>query len=168
MPDEPRSADKTCLAFDVGLKRIGVAVGEPLLGTARPLSVIENRCGTPDWAAIDALLDDWQPGLLVVGLPFTATGDEQEMTRQARGFMKRLAKRSGIETVGCDERYTSIEAGRRIARERADGRRPRRATRGDHDRVAAALILERWFEASDTGGPVEPVVPLPAPDRRHR
>jgi len=143
----------TCLAFDVGLKRIGVAVGESRLRSARPLRTIDNRSGTPDWTAIDALLDEWRPVRLVVGLPFTADGGEQEMTRQARGFMKRLAKRSGIDTVGCDERHTSVEAGRAIAGERAQGLRTRRAGRGDHDTVAAALILERWFEACGEAAP---------------
>jgi len=152
----------TCLGFDVGAKRIGVAVGEPLLGSARALAVIDNDCGTPDWAAIDALLSEWRPARLVVGLPYTADGREQETTRQARGFMKRLARRSGIETVGCDERHSSVEAGRRIASERADGRRTRRATRGDHDKVAAAIILERWFQACASGVATTPIAPLPA------
>lgn len=138
----------TCMAFDVGLKRIGVAVGEPLLGSARPLQAVANRNGTPDWPAIERLIEQWQPKQLVVGLPLTVDGGEQEMTRQARGFMRRLRGRTGLTVEPCDERYSSREAGERIASQRASGLRGSRSSHADVDTEAAAIILERWFARS--------------------
>lgn len=139
----------TCLGFDFGLKRIGVSVGNRSIGTARPLGTVDNRQGTPDWDTIDAWIDDWQPEILVVGLPLTADGDEQAITQHVRGFIKRLRSRSQREVVTCDERYSSIEASDIIRGQRASGQRTRRSTHADVDATAAALILERWFsEAS--------------------
>ena len=140
-----RPAAGTCLGFDYGTKRIGVAVGDAGLGTARPLAAVANRGDGPDWAAIDRLVDEWLPAALVVGLPLTADGDEQPVTAHARGFLRRLGKRTGRPAFGADERYSSIAAHEAIADARASGRRPRRADKGDVDAVAAAVILERWL-----------------------
>ena len=135
----------TCLGFDFGQKRIGVSVGTRELGTARPLGVVDNVNGTPDWPAIDQLVTDWQPGLMVVGLPLDEDGSEQDITRHARGFIKRLRSRVSCDVVTCDERYSSIEASDAIRAQRASGQRRRRSTHADVDATAAAVILERWF-----------------------
>ena len=148
-PDAPASgappAAGTCLGFDYGAKRIGVAVGDAGLGTARPLATVANRADGPDWAAIERLVDEWLPAALVVGLPLTADGDEQPATAHARGFLRRIATRTGRPAFGADERYSSIAAQERIVGLRASGQRGRRAAKGDVDALAAALILERWL-----------------------
>lgn len=135
----------TCLGFDFGQKRIGVSVGTRELGTARPLGTVANVNGTPDWHAIEALISEWQPGLMVVGLPLDEQGAEQDITRHARGFVRRLRARSSCDVVTCDERYSSIEASEAIRAQRASGQRRRRSTHADVDATAAAVILERWF-----------------------
>ncbi len=136
-----------CLGFDFGTKRIGVAVGDTALGTARPVIAVRNGGDGPDWVAIDALLAEWLPVALVVGLPLDADGGEQPIARHARGFMKRLATRSALPVLPVDERYSSMEAQDAFRAARGDGRRTRRAAPGDIDALAAAVILERWFAA---------------------
>ena len=144
-PAEDAPSAGTCLGFDFGTRRIGVAVGDAALGTARPLAAVAVRGDGPDWAAIDALVAEWAPVALVVGLPLTADGEAQPITAHARGFLRRLARRTALPAFPADERYSSIGAAEAIASARADGRRRRRAAKGDVDAAAAALILERWF-----------------------
>ena len=143
----PRSAAPggTYLGFDFGARRIGVAVGQTALGTARPLGAVANGGDGPDWRAIDALVAEWAPVGVVVGLPLTADGEEQPVAAHARGFLRRLAARSALPGWTVDERYSSIEAGAALREARADGRRPRRAAKGELDALAAAVILERWL-----------------------
>lgn len=141
------------IGLDYGLRRIGLAVGvtagvtvgESGLGTARPLSVVANVNGTPDWMALDACLAEWQPVALVVGWPLDADGAEQAMTAHVKGFIKRLRKRYALPVHRVDERYSSIDAADELRRQRSSGQRQRRTTHGDVDTLAAALILERWF-----------------------
>lgn len=135
----------TCLGFDFGTRRIGVAVGDAALATARPLATVGVGATGPDWRAIDALVAEWTPAALVVGLPLTADGQEQPLTSHARGFARRLAARTGLPAFAADERYSSIGAGQALAGARADGRRRRRVGKGEIDAAAAALILERWL-----------------------
>ncbi len=129
------------LAFDYGRARIGVAVGQELLGQARPLTTLHNRTGQPDWLAVDRLLREWRPNLLVVGAPRHADGSASDSTTAALGFASELEQRSGLRVILVDERLSSHEAEQRL---RAAGIDPRRA-KGEVDRVAAALILETWF-----------------------
>ncbi len=135
----------TCLGFDYGQKRIGVSVGTRELGTARPLGTVANVNGTPDWQAIDALVNEWQPTLLVIGVPLDTDGQDQDITRHTRGFVRRLRSRCDCDVVTCDERYSSIEASEAIREQRARGQRVKRSTHADVDATAAAIILERWF-----------------------
>lgn len=141
---QPVSAG-TFLAFDYGSKRIGMAVGERMLGTAQPLTTAANLHGLPDWAVIDALIERWCPAGLVVGVPLLASGDEQPLTGQARGFGKRLHKRYALTVFEADERFSSIEAQGRIAELRCRGQRTKRTTGAAIDATAAAVILEGWF-----------------------
>ena len=137
----------TYLGFDFGLKRIGVAVGDTVLGTAQPLLVVANTHGTPDWSAIDAAIKQWQPIGLVVGVPLTEDGAEQSMTHHARGFLKRIKQRSGLPSFAADERFTSISAQHALREMRQRGQRGT-TQKSDVDKLAAALILQAWF--SDT------------------
>ena len=97
----------TVIAFDFGLKRIGVAVGNTLLKQATPLAVIEQPTNDGKFAAISEVLNEWQPDTLVVGLPLHPDGAEHEMSVRCRRFANQLHGRYGIPAVLVDERYTS-------------------------------------------------------------
>jgi len=122
----------TVIAFDFGLKRIGVAVGNTVLRQATPLAVIEAARNENKFAAITRLLDEWQPSTLVVGLPLHPDGAEHEMTVRCRRFANQLHGRYDIPAVLIDERYSSAVLSQR---------------RGEHiDSEAAALILQQYFD----------------------
>jgi len=136
----PATPDGPTLAFDFGTRCIGVAIGHPLGGVARALRTV----ATDDWAALDALVADWQPSNLVVGLPLALDGGEQPMSKRAREFAVALEKRYARNVHLADERGSSQEAARRFARRRADGA-ARRKDAADIDALAAAVILDQWF-----------------------
>lgn len=129
------------LGFDYGTERTGVAVGQALTGTASPLTTLDAHGSNPDWAAIDRLVEEWQPALLVIGIPRNMDGTDSEMTVKANRFMRQLRARHGLPTFGVDERLTTFEAEQRLA----EAGLPRDRYRGEIDRVAAQLILETWF-----------------------
>ena len=133
------------LAFDYGRRRIGVACGDTLSRTARPLTGVANDAAGPRWDSIDSLLRDWQPALLVVGLPYNVDDSENTMSRAARGFAGELEARHALEVHLVDERYSSLEAGSRLKAQRESGSRRRRVAKADVDAAAACVILERWF-----------------------
>ncbi len=135
------------LAFDFGLRRIGVAVGQNITGSAMPLGLVNALDGIPDWAALDRLVKEWKPDLLVVGLPYTMDGSEQEISRRARSFARSLEQRYPCPVHTIDERLSSHEAQARLKELRQQGRR--RIRPGDIDCVAACVILESWFHAHD-------------------
>jgi putative Holliday junction resolvase len=146
MPEAPANgAPRIVLAFDFGLRRIGVACGDTVSRTASPLEAVPARQGVPRWQAIAALLREWQPSLFVVGLPYNVDGSESAMTQGARGFAAELALRHQLETVLVDERYSSREAEARLKSARESGLRRRRIAKTDIDAAAACVILERWF-----------------------
>ena len=132
------------LGFDYGARRIGVASGNRITGTARPLPGLTANAGKPDWSHIDALLAEWKPEALVVGLPLTLDGGEQAITRAARAFADTLGERSGLPVHLVDERHTSQEAARRFAAQRASGS-ARRRDAANLDSLAAAVIVESWL-----------------------
>jgi putative pre-16S rRNA nuclease len=131
----------TVLAFDFGERRVGVAVGELQLGIAHPLETIDAAANDERFARIAALVQEWRPVLLVVGLPLALDGGEHRLTGLARKFAQRLRGRFGIETRLVDERLTSVEAQREA---RASGLTARDSKR-HVDRLAAKLILEAFF-----------------------
>lgn len=131
----------TVMAFDYGLRQIGVAVGNRELGTSQPLTVLRARDGAPDWPSVETCLKEWQPGLIVVGKPLNMDGTESEMSARAQRFARQIEGRFGLEVTMADERLTSREAKSR-AREQGH--------RGDYhaapiDAEAAVLILETWL-----------------------
>jgi len=134
-------ANGTVLAFDFGERRIGVAVGELELGIAHPLETIDAAANDARFTRIAALLQEWRPVLLVVGLPLALDGSEHRLTGLARKFAQRLQGRFGIETRLVDERLTSAEAQREA---RASGLTDRDSKR-HLDPLAAKLILEAFF-----------------------
>jgi putative Holliday junction resolvase len=131
----------TVLAFDFGERRIGVAVGELQLGIAHPLETIDAAANDARFARIAALVQEWSPVLLVVGLPLALDGREHRLTGLARKFSQRLHGRLGIETRLVDERLTSVEA---LREARASGLTARDSKR-HVDPLAAKLILETFF-----------------------
>ncbi len=136
------------LGFDFGEKRIGIAVGHSTSDTGssstQPLTAVRNINGRPEWDNIAAIVEEWRPSALVVGLPLTADGEAQRLTALARSFAKHLRRRYKLPVYHCDERFTSNEASRIIADNRKHHNR-RRANREDSDTIAAALILEQWL-----------------------
>jgi len=139
------------LAFDFGTRRIGVAVGNALLASARQLEPLPARDGIPDWNVITRLVEEWQPDLFVVGLPLNMDGSESEMSTRARKFGKRLFGRYGKPCEMFDERGSTREA-KAIAHEKGL-LRARKSYRDDGvDGIAAVLILEGWF-AHQEGSP---------------
>lgn len=140
--------DGTVLGFDVGSRRIGVAVGSGFGHGARALAVIDVHGHGPDWASIDRLRNEWRPDGLIVGDPMTLEGDDQPIRQRAHAFARELKLRYGLPVVLVDERMSSIEAAQRFAADRAEGRKRRRDAEA-LDAVAAAVIIERWLASPD-------------------
>ncbi|SRR5690625_383331 len=129
----PEGAE-TLLAFDFGTRQIGVALGNTITGAARPLTLIASEPLRQRFARIEALLKEWQPDRLVVGLPLAADGGEQEITRRSRRFANQLHGRFRLPVELQDERGSSIEAQQSMPRNGAD------------DAWAAAVILQRYLD----------------------
>lgn len=132
---------RTFLGFDFGMKNIGVAVGQELTHTANPLTVIKAREGIPNWDQIQALIDEWQPQQLIVGLPFNMDGTEQEMTQAARRFGNRLNGRFHLPVEWQDERLSTFETLDQLGIQS----KMQSNNREDVDRISAQLILQSWL-----------------------
>ncbi|MFP2516024.1 Holliday junction resolvase RuvX [Buttiauxella agrestis] len=132
----------TLLAFDFGTKSIGVAVGQRITGTARPLTAIKAQDGTPDWNVIEKILKEWQPDEVIVGLPLNMDGTEQPLTARARKFANRLHGRFGVKVALQDERLSTVEA--RAGLFEHGGFRA--LNKGSIDSASAVIILESWFD----------------------
>jgi len=119
--------DRIVLGFDFGTRRIGVAVGNGLTHTARPLALID-AAGDGRWQRIAALVAEWQPAQLVVGVPRHPDGTAHELTAKCERFARQLAGRHRLPVAQVDERYSSV------------------AVEGGRDDEAAAVILQQWFD----------------------
>lgn len=142
MPRPPR----LIMAFDFGLRCIGVAVGNELLGSASALTPLAAREGVPDWQGVQRLLGQWQPRLLLVGLPLNMDGSPSDMSQRAERFARRLHGRFGLPCEMVDERLSSFEARTRLY-ERGQSAAQ---TEAHVDSEAACIILETWFAGADT------------------
>lgn len=127
------------LGFDFGTQKIGVASGQSLTGTGSPLPALRCRDQAPDWAAIEALIREWQPDALVVGLPLNMDDSESPLSQQARRFARRLNGRFGKPVWMVDERLSTRDARERMGDQYRGGADPR------VDSLAAALIIETYF-----------------------
>jgi putative Holliday junction resolvase len=145
----------TLLAFDVGARRIGVAVGNTVSSSAREVGVLDVHATGPDWPALDRWMREWKPDGLVVGDPATLDGGDQPIRKRAREFALELRRRYALEVQQVDERTSSIEAAQRFAAGRASGARKRHQA-AQLDALAAVVILERWL--------TEPESRIPLPD----
>lgn len=139
----------TVLAFDYGLRRIGVAAGNVITCTAEPVTTLRADRGRPDWDEVTACVNAWQPGIAVVGVPYNMDGSPGELTGLAQAFAADLAARFGIEVVTVDERLSSREAEDVLRRQRRSGTLGRRIRREDVDREAARVLLRQWLDRSD-------------------
>ena len=141
---------RTILAFDFGRKRIGVAVGQELTRTARGLTTLNHVKTIPDWQGIAALIHEWRPQLLVVGLPVNMDGSVHELDSEVRAFGEQLKTRYNLPVEWIDERLSSREAEQELAEQvRA---RHRERHRQDIDKLAAAIILQTWLHQTPIHG----------------
>ncbi|MDH5480191.1 MAG: Holliday junction resolvase RuvX [Nitrosomonas sp.] len=140
------SLEGTVLAFDFGKKRIGVAVGNSLLGLAQPLVTLNSDVTAQRFAAIEKLIETWRPVLLVVGLPTHADGTAHELTHLSQRFARRLAGRFKIKVVLKDERYTSIIASAALREAGVKGKKQKPVL----DQIAAQQILQSFFDEQHT------------------
>ncbi len=132
---------RTLLGFDYGLKRIGVAVGQELTGTASALLTVRANDGKPDWDAISKLIGQWQPDEVVVGLPLNMDGSFHELSYRAQRFGNQLHGRYNLPAHFMDERLSSLDAERELKG------KSRKVQAADIDKVAAKIILKSWLMA---------------------
>ena len=137
------SPPRTILAFDFGLRRIGVAVGQDVTGSASPLGIVANRSTGVDNEKIAALLTEWQPTQLVVGMPAHADGSPSEIQEHVKRFIEEL-EAYGLPVDTVDERYTSVEAESVLKNARQAGTRGR-ISKDQIDSAAAVFIAERYL-----------------------
>lgn len=136
-----KPSNQRVLAFDYGLRQIGVAVGSTLLGTSEPLAILKARDGQPNWTQVAAVIKEWQPDLLLVGDPLNMDGSVSELAERARKFARRLEGRFNIEAAMVDERLSSFE----VKQQQKEA-----GHRGDYhkqpvDSLAAQLLLQDWI-----------------------
>ena len=137
------------LGIDYGSKQIGVAVGQVITGQARELCVLKAQNGVPDWQKVEALIKEWQPDAIVVGLPLNMDGSASEMSARAEKFARRLNGRFNLPVHMHDERLTTYAAkGERLAQGQRGGYRENPV-----DALAAALLLQGWLEANPSAPP---------------
>lgn len=134
------------VAFDFGLRRIGIAVGDTLTGTAAPHGTVAHHSQEPDWQAIDRAVRTLGPDLLVVGAPYNDDGSPGRIAPLADAFAAQLATRYGLEVQRADERFSSTAAHSLLREQRASGQRRRAVQKGDIDSAAAAVLLTGWLE----------------------
>ena len=137
------AALRLLLGFDFGTKQIGVAVGQAITGQARELCTLKAQNGIPDWDKVQALIKEWQPDAIVVGLPLNMDGTRSNMSDLAEKFSRKLNGRFGVAVYTHDERLTTFEA--------KGERRDRGGQKGSYrdnpvDAIAAALLLQGWLD----------------------
>ena len=130
-------ASGTLIGFDFGPRKIGVAIGQRITGTAAPLTTLRGRGDRPDWPGIEALIREWQPEAAVVGLPFNMDDTETAIAPLARRFARQIQGRFGLPVHLVDERLTTLEARQILGR--------KATSREVVDAMAAKLLLETWL-----------------------
>ncbi len=138
---------ETLLAFDFGTRRIGIAIGNTLLHHASPLAMIDEEKTGPRFAAIAALIAEWQPAALVVGLPCNDDGSAHELTALCRRFANRLKGRFDLPVILVDERYTSHAASAQLTEQGIRGRKQKPLI----DQYSAQQILQAYFDEPSSG-----------------
>lgn len=135
----------TALAFDFGTKSIGCSVGQSITGSAQPLPAFKAQDGIPNWDLIEKCLNEWQPDIVVIGLPLNMDGTEQPLTARAKKFANRLHGRFGVKIALQDERLTTTEARSEIFQRGGF----KALEKSKVDSISACIILESWFECGN-------------------
>ena len=135
--------ERTVMGFDFGTKSIGIAIGQELTGSATSLKAVKAQDGIPNWDDIAVQVKEWQPDLMVVGLPLNMDGTTQDITFKAKKFANRLHNHYGIEVQTQDERLTTADAKARLFE--CGGYK--NLGKGNVDNMSAVIILESFFEA---------------------
>jgi putative Holliday junction resolvase len=144
----PAGPARSVLAFDYGERRIGVAAGNTLTATARPLAALRNTRAGPDWEGIARCFESWRPEVVVVGVPYNMDGTPGRLAEAARGFAAEIGARFGAEVVTVDERLSSREAEQSLRERRRSGELRRRVRREDVDSEAAGVLLRQWLRGT--------------------
>ncbi len=150
MPETQPKNNLVLLAFDFGLRRLGIAVGQSLTKTAQPLTTLKCNNGEPDWHAVHQLQQEWQAQAFVVGLPKNKDGTDSSVSRAARVFAKKMEEQFGLPVYLVDERFSSLTAEQHLKEKRQDGTHSHRIKKEEIDKLAAAIILQSWFLESVT------------------
>ena len=134
---------RTLLGFDYGTKRIGVAVGQELTATARGLTTLQNSHNEPDWDAISQLIEEWQPSILVVGMPTHMDDQPHILEETVKHFGDQLKQRYNLPVEWIDEKLSSVEAEELLA---GSGKtKHRKQDKAEVDKLAAQIILQSWL-----------------------
>jgi putative Holliday junction resolvase len=136
---------RTLLGFDFGSKRIGVAVGQDLTRNANALRTLQNTSSGPDWPAIDEIIKQWQPDLLVVGMPHNMDDTPHPLAESVQRFGKQLEQRYNLAVVWIDEKLSSLEAEAQLAH--SGKSRNDKRDKANIDKLAAAVILQTWLNS---------------------
>ncbi|MEO1817137.1 Holliday junction resolvase RuvX [Pseudomonas sp.] len=138
------TAHRRAMAFDYGTRQIGVAIGQTLTGSAEPLTNLRARDGVPDWEQVAKLIREWEPNVLVVGLPLNMDGSASDMSERAARFARRLNGRFQLPVETVDERLSTFEAKQHL---KDQGRTPSSYRDDPVDSLAAALLLQTWLSS---------------------
>tara|TARA_Y100001937_G_scaffold13729_1_gene18230 strand:+ start:1162 stop:1602 length:441 start_codon:yes stop_codon:yes gene_type:complete len=144
------NAHRRAMAFDYGTRQIGVAVGQTLTGSAEPLTNLRARDGVPDWDQLARLIREWEPNVLVVGLPLNMDGSASDMSERAARFARRLNGRFQLPVETVDERLSTFEAKQHL---KDQGRTPSSYRDDPVDSLAAALLLQTWLSSQSKETP---------------
>lgn len=144
------NAHRRAMAFDYGTRQIGVAVGQTLTGSAEPLTNLRARDGVPDWDQLARLIREWEPNVLVVGLPLNMDGSASDMSERASRFARRLNGRFQLPVETVDERLSTFEAKQHL---KDQGRTPSSYRDDPVDSLAAALLLQTWLSSQSKETP---------------
>lgn len=133
------------IAFDFGLKRTGVAVGNTITGSATPECTLIGKNEQPDWDGISRLFKEWQPSQIVVGMPVELDGSENPLKKRIERFCNQINGRYNVAVDQENEQFTSIEAAQRLKQVRQTGRK-QKVSKDEVDKIAASIILENWMQ----------------------
>ncbi|MCC5793979.1 MAG: Holliday junction resolvase RuvX [Chromatiales bacterium] len=143
---------RSVLAFDFGLRRIGVAQADARVSMANPVTTLGAKAGAPDWGQLDVLVKEWGPDALVVGVPCEPDGSHGPGSQPALAFSRLLGARYPLSVMLVDERLTSHAAEDMLRSARQSGLRRRRVRKEDIDSLSARLIAEAWLESVQREG----------------
>jgi putative Holliday junction resolvase len=135
------------MGFDFGLKRIGLATGQTITGTASPLITLQACKQKPDWENIEVHIRQWKPDALIVGIPYLLDGGESDITRAARNFCKQLERRFGLPVYTVDESLSSFDAQQQLTQDMKIAKH----NKHEIDKMAAAIIVQSWLNSQANG-----------------